>query len=129
MAATQITDGKVRELEQLIEEIARENTAPSGTERADREFHIALARATRNAALIEIVERLWMLRSTSPEASLLHEKARSANIKPVVDEHMAVLTALRARDPAAARAAMRNHLSAVLDSLLFATEERAVEVT
>jgi GntR family transcriptional regulator, hexuronate regulon transcriptional repressor len=48
-------------------------------------------------------------------------------VKPVVEEHTAVLAALRRRDPAAARAAMRAHLSAVLDSLLFATEEKAVE--
>ena len=58
---------------------------------------------------------------------MLHEKARSANIKPVVDEHTAVLSALRARDPNAARAAMRAHLAQVIDSLLFATEERAIE--
>ena len=38
-----------------------------------------------------------------------------------------MLDALKARDPKAARAAMRAHLAAVLDSLLFATEEKAVE--
>jgi GntR family transcriptional regulator, hexuronate regulon transcriptional repressor len=38
-----------------------------------------------------------------------------------------VLEALKARDPIAARVAMRTHLSAVLDSLLFATEEKAVQ--
>lgn len=127
LAATQITDEELIELERLVAEIARENQEPGGTEKADCEFHMTLARATRNTALIEIVERFWNLRKTSPEASLLHEKARSANVKPVVDEHTAVLRALQARDPAAARAAMRIHLSAVLDSLLFATEERAVE--
>ena len=57
----------------------------------------------------------------------MHALARTANIKPVVDEHSAVLNALRARDPSAARAAMRTHLGAVLDYLLFATEEKAVE--
>ena len=55
------------------------------------------------------------------------EVARHANVKPVVEEHTAVLAALRARDPDAARAAMRAHLSAVLDGLLFATEEKALE--
>ena len=99
---------------------------PGGTEQADRAFHIAIARATRNTAVVNTVEELWRLRSTSPESALLYAKARSANIKPVVDEHTAVLDALRAHDPAAARAAMRTHLSAVLDSLLFATEERAI---
>lgn len=127
LAATQITDEELQQLEHLVAQIALENQDPGGTEEADRAFHLAIARATRNTALIEIVERFWNLRSTSPEASLLHEKARSANVKPVVDEHTAVFQALKARDPSAARSAMRVHLSAVLDSLLFATEERAVE--
>lgn len=126
LAATQITDEEVAEIEELVAEIARENNDPRGTERADRAFHLAIAKATRNGAIHDAIERLWELRGTSPEAALLHEKARTANIKPVVDEHTAILEALKARDPAAARAAMRNHLSQVIDSLLFATEERQI---
>ena len=127
LAATQITAEGLAELAELIVEIERENSKPGGTEKADRAFHLAIARATRNTAIVEGIERLWDLRSASPESALLHEKARYANIKPVVDEHSAVLEALRAHDPAAARAAMRAHLAAVLDSLLFATEEKAIE--
>jgi GntR family transcriptional repressor for pyruvate dehydrogenase complex len=126
LAATTITEEGLAELAALVEEIERENRNPHGTEKADRAFHLAIARATRNAAVAEAVERLWNLRADSPESALLHEKARSANIKPVVEEHTAVLEALRARDPAAARAAMRTHLASVLDSLLFATEEKAI---
>jgi len=126
LAATQITGEELDELAALVEEIERENQNPHGTEKADRAFHLAIARATRNAAIHEAVERLWDLRAMSPESALLHEKARSANIKPVVVEHTAVLDALRAHDPVAARAAMRAHLAAVLDSLLFATEEKAI---
>jgi GntR family transcriptional regulator, hexuronate regulon transcriptional repressor len=127
LSATQITDEELTAIERLVEAIAQENLQPDGAERADREFHLAIARATRNTAILEAIEHLWDLRSTSPEAALLHEKARRANIKPVVDEHTAILEALRARDPAAARTAMRSHLSQVIDSLLFATEERAIE--
>ena len=127
LAASQITDEEVAEIAALVEAIAEENLQPDGAERADRDFHLAIARATRNTAILNAIEHLWELRSTSPEAALLHEKARTANIKPVVDEHTAVLNALRNRDPAAARAAMRAHLSQVIDSLLFATEERAIE--
>ncbi len=126
LAATQIADAEIAELETLVRAIADENERIGGTEQADRAFHVAIARATRNTAIANTVEELWRLRSTSPESALLHAKARSANVKPVVDEHSAVLDALRAHDPAAARAAMRAHLSAVLDSLLFATEERAI---
>lgn len=126
LAATQITDEEVADLDRLVQAIARENNEPNGTEEADRAFHLAIAKASRNGAVYDVIAQLWSLRSTSPEAALLHEKARTANIKPVVDEHAAVLAALRNRDPVAARAAMRTHLSAVLDSLLFATEEKAV---
>ena len=56
-----------------------------------------------------------------------HETDRRRGCEARVEEHTAVLEALRARDPVIARAAMRTHLAAVLDSLLFATEEKAVE--
>lgn len=124
LAATQMTDEDLAEIEELVQQIVEENQNSDGSESADRAFHLAIARATRNVAVYNTVAQLWDLRGTSPEAALLHEKARHANIKPVVEEHTAILDALRARDPNAARAAMRAHLSAVLEALLFATEER-----
>jgi len=127
LAAVQISDAELDEIDQLVAAIAEENLDPRGSERADREFHLSIARATRNAAVLQTIERLWETRATSAEAALLHEKARTANIKPVVDEHAAIASALRSRDPAAARSAMRAHLAQVLESLLFATEERQIE--
>src|SRR6202008_1051394 len=111
---------------QILEVIARESGDPRAAEQADRAFHLAIARATRNAAVHDAIEQLWDLRDKSPEAALLHEKARNAHGSPVVEEHMAVLSALQQRDPTAARAAMRADLAAVLDALLFAIEEKAL---
>jgi GntR family transcriptional regulator, hexuronate regulon transcriptional repressor len=127
LAATQITDEELKDLQAHIRDIARENQSPVGTEEADRAFHLAIARATRNTAIYETIAQLWELRRSSPECAQLHALARTAHIKPVVDEHSAILDALRAHDPGAARAAMRAHLTAVLDSLLFATEEKAIK--
>ncbi|WP_144098387.1 FadR/GntR family transcriptional regulator [Croceicoccus sediminis] len=127
LAAAQITDEELRELEELVDQIEQENETADGKEEADAAFHLAIAKAARNNALFDAVERLWGLRRTSREAALLHEKARHANIKPIVDEHTAILNALKARDPKAARNAMRGHLSQVLESLLFATEQRFVD--
>ena len=126
LAASEATDEEIEQIAALVDEIARENQDPKGTDKADRAFHLAIARATRNTAVFNVINHLWELRYSSPEAALLHEKARTAHVIPVVEEHTAVLNALRQRDPAGARAAMRTHLSAVLDSLLFATEEQAV---
>lgn len=122
LAAALATDEEIEEIAALVEAIAREDRNPAGAEAADRAFHLAIARAARNGALLGAVTSLWDMRETSAEAALLHEKARSANIMPVVDEHTAVVSALRARDPEAARAAMRGHLASVLEALLFATE-------
>lgn len=127
LAAAQIEDEELAQLALLIDGIAQENARNEGTEVADREFHLLIARASRNAVLLHIVEDLWALRAASPETALLYAKARAANIQPVVEEHTLILRGLEARDPAAARNAMRAHLNAVLDSLLFATEERAIE--
>ena len=126
LAAIQVNAEDLAELEALLLEMANENLRPGGGETADQQFHVAIARATRNGALVNAVGELWRLRATSPESALLHAKARTANIKPVVDEHRAVVDALRAHDSGAARSAMHAHLNAVLESLLFATEEAAI---
>lgn len=126
LAATNITDAELDELEALVRQISDENQRRSVSENADRDFHMLIARSTRNLAIVNAIEELWRLRSTSPECALLHAKARAAKVRPVVEEHSAIVEALRTRDPAKARAAMRAHLAAVIDHLLFATEEQAL---
>lgn len=127
LAAVHITDAQIARLDALVNAIATENLRSDVTEEADRDFHLTIAAATRNAGVVRTIEDLWHLRSTSPECALLHAKARDAKVRPVVAEHAAIVEALRARDAAGARAAMRAHLTAVMDHLLFTTEERAVE--
>lgn len=122
LAATLASDDELEAIAALVDAIDQENRDPKGAERADRAFHLAIARATRNTAMAGAVESLWDMRETSAQAALLHAKARTANVKPVVDEHRVIADALRARDPEAARAAMRAHLSAVIQSLLLVTD-------
>lgn len=127
LAAVHIADHELSELERLVEAMEDENRRPGVSTDADEAFHLLIATGTRNAVIRRQVEEMWHLRSTAPNCALLLEKARTANIQPVVEEHRAVLEALRARDPAGARAAMRHHMSSVIEHLLFATEEDAIE--
>ncbi|WP_443026091.1 FadR/GntR family transcriptional regulator [Sphingomonas sp. PB2P19] len=125
LAAVHIGDDELTELAGLVEEM---RGAPfDRAEDADRAFHFLIAKATRNSAVQITIEDFWHVRATSPECLLLHHKARTANVRPVVEEHSRIIAALRDRDPAAARVAMRAHLAAVMDHLLFTTEEQAVE--
>lgn len=127
LAATNLTATELGELDALVVRMADTREGDSAQFAADKAFHFLIARGTRNAAMVHAVEELWRMRASSPESALLHDKARNAKVTPVVDEHSAIVAALRSGDPGKARAAMRAHLAAVLDHLLFATEEMAVE--
>ena len=127
LAALHITPGQIEKLDALVRAMATENLQPDVTEDADRDFHLTIAAATRNAGVLRTIEDLWHLRSTSPECALLHAKARDAKVRPVVEEHAAILHALRIGDANGARFAMRAHLAAVMEHLLFKTEELALE--
>ncbi|PZU65088.1 MULTISPECIES: FadR/GntR family transcriptional regulator [Sphingobium] len=127
LAALHARPDELDELDRLVEQIASENLRDGDAYAVDQQFHMLIAQATRNAALVDSVARLWEMRASAPESRLLLAKARAAKVTPVVEEHRVIAQAIRARDPATARAAMRGHLAAVIDHLLFATEEAAVE--
>jgi DNA-binding FadR family transcriptional regulator len=96
-------------------------------EDADRDFHMIIARATGNGAIIATIENLWDWRNRSPLARNILTRARGMGLEPRIVEHRRVVDALKARDPAAARQAMRDHLERVIDHLLHATETEAVQ--
>jgi GntR family transcriptional repressor for pyruvate dehydrogenase complex len=126
LAAQHITDDEIVELEALVDAMGEQNERQVAEENADMAFHLAIARATRNSAVEKTIEDLWLQRWASPACKLLLEQARTANVLPVVEEHTAIVEALRARDSVRSRAAMRAHLEAVITHLLFAVEEKAV---
>lgn len=127
LAATTITDEQLAELETIIAEMVKENHRRQTGETADRQFHVAIARATRNTAITTVIENLWDIRYKSPLCRHMLERARSAGVQPRISEHRRILAALRKHDPKAARAAMRDHLGRVIDGLLVATESEAVD--
>lgn len=128
LAATLIDDEGVDALAAMVETMERANERDVAmSEEIDRRFHLGIAAATNNSALVAAVDMLWVARQRSPQYRLLSQKVRRAGIKPRTGEHLAIITALRNRDPHAARAAMRDHLRRVIDALLHATESEAVE--
>ena len=127
LAAVMITDAELAELETLVGRMGDCQISQAIREKADRDFHLTVARATRNEAIVDVVQSLWDKRYRSPLCIYLFSLAREIGIQPPVDDHRQILTALRARDADAARAAMRAHLARVTESLFRATEHDALE--
>ncbi|RZJ05194.1 MAG: FadR family transcriptional regulator [Brevundimonas sp.] len=130
LAASIISDEELAELQIILAQMVGENTlaTPIG-EQADRSFHTAIARATRNSAIVMVVENLWDLRYRSPLCAAMLARARKVGVRPLIEDHRVILDALVKRDPKAAREAMRSHLDRVIDGLLTATEMDALERT
>jgi GntR family transcriptional repressor for pyruvate dehydrogenase complex len=128
LAATQVTDEELAELEALLVEMDRANAKGDGSgEIVDRRFHELIATLTRNSAMAASVEQLWTIRNRSLQCVRTFEKTRNKGYQPVINEHAAIVEALRSRNPAESRAAMRAHLGRVLEYLLDATEVEAFE--
>lgn len=125
LAALRRTDGDLAELERLTSMMSDPDIAVS--ERADRDFHFALASATGNRAMGSVVADLWAMRERCLLARTIHQRARGGGEDRRVVEHRAILTAIRARDADAARVAMRHHLEAVIEHLLEMTENEEFE--
>lgn len=129
LAAAHIDEAQLVRLEALVEEMRGDNLMDDilRSEQVDRRFHMVIADASRNSAMVAAVDMLWDMRFRSPQSRMLTTKAHAAGVKPRVDEHVAIVEALRSRDPEQARLAMRTHLSRVLDTLLETTEIEEID--
>ena len=78
--------------------------------RGDRDFHVALAEASDNAALVRVVTELFDERNNPLFEQLGRHFENARSWRQAVAEHRAVLRAVAAGDVAGARAAMRCHL-------------------
>ena len=96
-------------------------------ELADREFHRVIASASGNAAVLHVVEMLWRIRMESKPVREVYDSVCHGDAEAREAEHRAILDGLRARNPAAARIAMREHFRRLIESMLDVTEEQALE--
>ncbi|MET0588209.1 MAG: FCD domain-containing protein [Novosphingobium sp.] len=117
MAATQITFQETKKIGRLVETIGNKSVSIA----EERSFHLAVARATRNRAIVELVKRLWDLRAGSRESAMLDERVRRLHRPTSLKERRALVAALEQRDAAAARTAMKSLLTGALESLLVAS--------
>jgi DNA-binding FadR family transcriptional regulator len=129
LAALRIDDDQLKQLSDLVAEMRDDNRQNEilMSEEADRRFHELIAASTQNSGIIAAVQMLWDARARSPQSHLMDDKSRARGLKPPIKEHAAILRALKQRDPDAARAAMHEHISRVIEDMLEVTEVRELE--
>jgi GntR family transcriptional repressor for pyruvate dehydrogenase complex len=91
--------------------------------RGDREFHIALAEASGNAALVRVVADLFDERNNPLFEQLGRHFENAKSWRCAVAEHRAVVRAVAAGEVAAARKAMQQHLQNSHDRFAAALED------
>jgi GntR family transcriptional regulator, rspAB operon transcriptional repressor len=116
LAADRASAGEMDELTSILARAQNELATRDGERlmRLDREFHGVLAQSARNPVLTELLGRLhdrslrfWILSLNTPGHHL-----------SVQEQHLAILAAIRDRDPDGAEQAMRAHIEAFRRNLL-----------
>ncbi len=123
LAAQRITSEQLDRLSALFAEMEEKKGTPE-MEAVDRRFHELIAESTENAAIANTVNWLWELRSQSGLSAGFHRLIIEEGVFPALEEHRAILEALRRGDAGGSREAMRQHLEAATAAAATHFEDR-----
>ena len=84
---------------------------------ADALFHLRIAEASCNSALVHLVHQLWSFRYSAMFRKLDEHFDSPERHQEAIAEHRKLVEAIERRDPDAARAAMKTHLDTVRAAL------------
>lgn len=125
LAAACISEDQLAALDRLIRGMSAASKLDERDE-LEQEFHLAIARASGNAAIVSGIEDLWQMRQQSGSCTATLRRI-GGSTDDLVREHQKILEALRARDSKTARLALYAHLNRVIEGLLDLAESEAVE--
>jgi DNA-binding FadR family transcriptional regulator len=127
LAAPIITDESLLELERYIDIMSGKIQGEMSADDADEAFHLTIAKATNNHAIVFVIDAMWKMRTEAAELQRVYKKVCDKDSSHREDEHKAILVALKQRDSSAARIAMRAHFTRMIEALLVASEEEAYQ--
>lgn len=127
LAAARRTTADIGALQRALNEMDNSASDPIAAARADRDFHLAIARATQNEYYVRFIDFLGS-RLVPPRNLYLRDQPDDAHVgyaRKVRAEHEAVVDAIIRMDSARAREAARHHMQESLTrhSVLSATAE------
>jgi DNA-binding FadR family transcriptional regulator len=112
LAAKHASDSAIDAILVAVLEMEQHHEERSGNESADRNFHLAIARATGNSAMVGVIEYLWSQRGSLWHKLKEHFQTEELRQQTLLD-HRNIFAAIASHDVAGARTAMRAHLDRV----------------
>jgi DNA-binding FadR family transcriptional regulator len=110
LAARNATPEQLRAIKEAHARMAEETRHNPNPLDEDRAFHVRIAEASGNSALVLVVQTLWDQR-VGPLYRALERKLESPSMAgDTLREHQAIVAAIVRRDAAGARAATRRHM-------------------
>jgi DNA-binding FadR family transcriptional regulator len=111
LAAKSAKKTQVIAIEEALEQMHREFELQKQPLAGDRLFHLRIAEATGNGALVAVVKMLWEERTGPLYKRLEHHYDTPGLWTAAMAEHRAVLKAIAEHDVLGARVAMQRHLN------------------
>lgn len=124
LAAKVITAEALEDLQGLVSQMSAANDDAATS--ADRAFHMTIAKASGNKAIVHTIETLWRMREELPKVKKTYGSVCEEDAESRMKEHQLILDALKAHDPDEARNAMRAHFFRLISAMLDATEQEAL---
>lgn len=117
LAATHANELQLARLEETLGLMQDELGEKASALDADRLFHVRIAEAAGNSALVPMVDSLWDYRKGAMFSKIDEHFDSPDRHAAAIEEHRLIIDAIRRRDAEAARAAMRVHLVNVRQTL------------
>ena len=118
-AAQNVTKNDILRMREALELQRRQLDENVTGDDGDEKFHLAIAEATQNSVLIDLVLELWERRNRSPMWKQLHQRIPDLSYRKAwIEDHEKVLLAIQRRNAEEARAAMLEHFENVKRVLL-----------
>jgi DNA-binding FadR family transcriptional regulator len=126
LAARMISDEQIAELADLVKRMEGEHAPIVDSDDTDRQFHMKIAEASGNQANVFVMENLWRIRSEVDTVKSVYAAVCKKDTGHRFEEHYRIFETIRDRDPDSARVAMKEHFSRLIEALVEASEEQAI---
>lgn len=124
-AAQRALPADIRSMEEMIDRMGRNLEEKHPSEELDAHFHVVIARATHNILLMHLMQNLFDAMREFQQSVWRAVHLTADDHRLLLEHHINIFEAIKARDAAAAREAMVEHLGfAEKRSAAYITQQR-----